>query len=50
MTYLDRPALLESYREGYGDALLWVLRNCDLTDDDRERIDAVLDDSGTGEA
>ena len=33
---------LERYREGYGDALSWVLRNLDLEDYDRERIEDIL--------
>jgi hypothetical protein len=31
------------YQEGFADALGWVLRVVDLEDDDRERIEKVLD-------
>jgi hypothetical protein len=31
------------YQEGFADALGWVLRVVDLEDDDRERIEMVLD-------
>ena len=33
---------IDAYREGFGDALEWVLRWSDLTDEDRERIEGVL--------
>lgn len=34
---------IESFREGYSDALAWVLANVTLEDDDRERIEKILD-------
>ena len=39
---------VDSYHEGYNDALNWVLDNCDMTEESFDQVREALEEEGGG--